>query len=315
MVSLRRSGSSTTFASSSFASIVLEAAHGNRRRRHEAVAIGGLAGLDAVDGEFHHVGLFGLQAEGGDDGMQRPHPLQRAWPRRALAPAHRFRPREGADDHRQHLGEHVQRGAAGLLDQRDIEIALLGIALDLCLIDRGKPGGLEKARDRRVRPADARSPALFLQVGLPRRNAVHRQRQPPRRRERLRAFIDQPLGDELVGDHAAQIVGRLRLHPRGNFFGEKFEQKIGHQWLLSTPRARGAAPLPLAGRGRGWGAIGVHRCIDCRENACQDFQAHRYSRNATRDSRSLRDIVRAHRIGRLLPIVLPAVELDDELCA
>ena len=58
--------------------VILEAAHVDRRRRHEAMAVGGLAGLDAVDGEFHDVGLFGLDAEGGDDGMQRPHPLQRA---------------------------------------------------------------------------------------------------------------------------------------------------------------------------------------------------------------------------------------------
>ena len=72
--------------------------------------------------------------------------------------------------------------------------------------------------------ADARAAALFLQVRLARRNAVHRQRQPPRRRKGLRAFIDQALGDELVGDHAAQIVRRLRLHARGNFFGEQLEQ-------------------------------------------------------------------------------------------
>ena len=88
--------------------------------------------------------------------------------------------------------------------------------------------------------------ALLLQVGLPRRNAVHRERQPPRRRKGLGAFIDEALGDQLVGDHAAQIVRRLRLHARGNFFGKQFEQKIGH---FSTP-----LPPLAAGRGRGWGA-------------------------------------------------------------
>ncbi len=160
--------------------------------------------------------------------MQRPHPLQRARPCRALAPAHRFRPRESSDDHRQHVGEHVQRGAAGLFDQRNIEITLLRIALDLCLFQRRKTGGFEKALNCSFRAADPRSPALFLQVRLPRRNAVHRQRQPPRRRERLGAFIDQPFGHQPVGHHAAQVIRRLRLHPRGNFFGEKFEEKFGH---------------------------------------------------------------------------------------
>jgi hypothetical protein len=117
--------------------VILEAADIDRRRRHEAMAIGDLPGLDAVDGELHDIRLFGIDAEGRDDGVQRPHPLQRAGSRRARAPAHRFRPRKRAHDHRQHIGEHVQRGAAGLLDQRDIEIALLRIALDFGLIERG----------------------------------------------------------------------------------------------------------------------------------------------------------------------------------
>ena len=77
-----------------FRLVILEAAHIDGRRRHEAMAKRGLAGLDAVDGELHDLRLFGLEAEGGDDGMQRPHPLQRARSCRAFAPAHRFRPRE-----------------------------------------------------------------------------------------------------------------------------------------------------------------------------------------------------------------------------
>ena len=58
--------------------VILEAAHRDRSRRHEAVAEGGLAGLDAVDGKFYDVGLFGLRPEGRDDRMQRPHPGERA---------------------------------------------------------------------------------------------------------------------------------------------------------------------------------------------------------------------------------------------
>ncbi len=105
---------------------------------------------------------------------------------------------------------------------------------------------LRKPCDGRLRPADARPFALFFQVGLPRGNAVHGQRQPPRRRECLGAFIDEALGHKLVGDHAAQIVRRLRLHPRGNFFGEKFEKKIGHQPAPPASVCTQASPQALA---------------------------------------------------------------------
>ena len=84
-MSLRRSRIEHDLGIEQFCLIILEAAHGNRRRRHEAVAKGGLAGLDAVDGEFHDIGLFGLEAEGRGDRMQRPHPGQRA----GLAPSAR----------------------------------------------------------------------------------------------------------------------------------------------------------------------------------------------------------------------------------
>jgi len=57
---------------------------------------------------------------------------------------------------------------------------------------------------------------------------VHGQRQPSRRHERVRALVDEAFGDQLVGDQPAQIVGRLRLHASGDFFGEQFEQQIRH---------------------------------------------------------------------------------------
>ena len=46
----------------------------NALRRQEAVAARLVAGRDAVDRERHDVRLLGLRPEGGDDGMQRPHP-------------------------------------------------------------------------------------------------------------------------------------------------------------------------------------------------------------------------------------------------
>src|SRR5262249_22647788 len=54
--------------------IILEAAHLERLRRHEAMAARLVAGLDAIDGKRDGLRLLRLRAEGGDNGMQRPHP-------------------------------------------------------------------------------------------------------------------------------------------------------------------------------------------------------------------------------------------------
>src|SRR5205814_7112088 len=131
---------------------------------------------------------------------------------------------------------------ARLFDQRHVKVALFGVTLDFGLVERGKTGAFEKTRDRRIRAADARPLALFLQVGLPGGNDVNRQREPPRRRECLCSLVDETLGDEFVGDHAAQIVRRLCLHARRNFFGEKFEKEIGHL-RYSPPPACGGGGL------------------------------------------------------------------------
>ena len=105
--------------------IIVEPAHRERLRRQEAVAARLVAGGDAVDRERHDVRLLGLRPERGDDGMQRPHPGERARLARRLAPAHRFRPRKALDHLGQDFADHVDRGAARLLDHRDIEVALL----------------------------------------------------------------------------------------------------------------------------------------------------------------------------------------------
>ncbi len=158
--------------------VVVEAFDAERRWTEEAVAARLVARRDPVDRKAHDLRLLGLRPERRDDRMQRPHPLQRARPRRALAPAHRLWPREGADDDRQHLGEHVDRRAPGLFDQRDIEVALLRVLLDRRLGKRGKPCAAQKARDRIVGRADPRPLLLLLEVGLARGNALHRQREP-----------------------------------------------------------------------------------------------------------------------------------------
>ena len=207
--------------------VVLEPAHLERLRRHEAVAARLVAGRDAVDREGDDVGVFGLRPEGGDDGMQRPHPAERAGLGRALAPPHRLRPGERPHHLGHELADHLDGRPARLLDHRHVEVALL-VGLDRGLLDRLEPGGAHEALDRAGGGADARTFLLLLHVGLPDRHALHREREAARGDEGLGALINETRIDQPVGDQLAQVLGRARLHARGNFLGKQFEQKVGH---------------------------------------------------------------------------------------
>ena len=88
--------------------VIVEAPDLDGLRRQESVAVGRGSGNDAVHRERHHVRCLGLRSEGGHDGLERTHPTEGARLCRGLAPAHRFRPREAADDLRQDLGEDVE---------------------------------------------------------------------------------------------------------------------------------------------------------------------------------------------------------------
>ena len=218
-----------------------------------------VARRDAVDRKRHDVRLLGLRPERRHDGMQRPHPIQRAGLLRARAPAHGFRPGKAFDDIGQNIADHLDRRPPRLLDHRDIEVALL-VGLHLGFADRFQSRGFEKSGDGVLRRADARAFLLLAHVGLARRHAVHRERQPPRRHEGLGAVVDEPGVDQPVGDSFAQILRRPRLHARGDFFGEKLEQKVGHCLcrLLHYP--------PLEGEGRRAKRAGVgwwRRCRLC----------------------------------------------------
>ena len=144
------------------------------------------------------------------------------------APAHRFRPGKGFDDAGQNLGQHLDGGPSLALDHGDIELALLAVALDLGLIERGEACAFQEPCNRGLRCADARPLALLARIGLRSRQARDMQRKPARRRKARGALIKQALGDERIGHELAQILRRLRLHARGDFFGEQFEEKVGH---------------------------------------------------------------------------------------
>jgi hypothetical protein len=47
-------------------------------------------------------------------------------------------------------------------------------------------------------------------------------------REGLRAFVDEAGRDKPIGDHLAQVLGRARLHARGDLLGQEFDQQVGH---------------------------------------------------------------------------------------
>ena len=204
------------------AEVIVETAHLEHSRRHEAVAARFVASGDAVNFERHDIRLLGLRSEGGNDRMQRPHPGEPA-----RAPAHRLRPRERAHHLGDHLGQHVERGPALLLDGRHVEVALL-VGLHLGLLDRLQAGRLEKAGDGALRRADARAFLFFLAVGLAHRHAVHRKREPARRGEGLGALVDEAGRHQTVGDDLFQILGGARLHARRDFLGQEFKQEVGH---------------------------------------------------------------------------------------
>ena len=85
---------------------------------------------------------------------KRAHPAQRIGPRRGRAPAHRLGPGKGADDRGDDLGDEVFRLAPRLLDDRDVELALLRVLLDRRVLDAVEARALEKALKGRLRRAD-----------------------------------------------------------------------------------------------------------------------------------------------------------------
>ena len=96
----------------------------------KAMAIGEIARMQPVDVEMDDFRRLRLRAERAEDRMQRTHPAQRTRFCRSLAPAHRFRPWEGADDTRHNVGNYRRRLPPLALDNGYIEIALFRIGLD-----------------------------------------------------------------------------------------------------------------------------------------------------------------------------------------
>ena len=179
---------------------------------------------------------------------------------------------------------------------------------------RGVAGRASRSARRRSRPSWGRSrssprratcrPAAFrkpctapsgaptrgpffssLQVGLARGNAVHGAARAGAASRTRGALIDEAALDQRVGDELLQILGRLRLHARGDFLGEEFEQKIGH-------RLRNSAHPHLGGEGLGCGVSRIARRGRCRTVHTDP------TRTASR-KRSCRAPSARRRVGRL----------------
>ena len=118
-------------------------------------------------------------------------------------------------------------GTAGLFDRRQVVGALLVIAL-LGLIDGGEPRRFEEAFDRGLRRIDARALALLAHIGRARWQAIDHRDQAPRRGEGPDLLELEPRLAERAAQQPRQILARARLHARGDFFGEQFEQKLSH---------------------------------------------------------------------------------------
>ena len=203
--------------------VVVERGDGEAGGGEEAVAGGGVAGGDAVDGQRHGggPGLVGQQAQ---DGVQRADPAQR--PR---APTHGFRPGESAHGSLHCFGDNRCRCTPRFLDHGEQNRHLANLAHHQLVAF--KAGRAQKPGDGGLGRIGARALAVFGQAGGSRRQPLHGQRQPARGAKGPCPGIGQPGLDQCIGHQPFQIGGGLGLHAGRNFFGEQFEQQIGHLTL------------------------------------------------------------------------------------
>ena len=251
----------------------------------EAVAVGHAARLDA--GDF---GGDDLAVEQGDDALQRADPAQAFRRDRRFAPAHRFRPRELADDVLDRGFEHLGDGAArGLRDGEPHAVALGELV-------GGEAGLAEEALQRLRGGGGAGAFDLLADGGGGLGQAFGDQREaagggPHGELQR----VGDAGGGEARAEQLFQLGAGGGLHAGGDLFRAEFEEEIAHAaglfrevrrkglseglvprapitcrgWVWPAPLRNGAAPQAVwrlrrgrfvAGVARGmqeWGARGV----------------------------------------------------------
>ena len=267
--------------------VILEALHMERRRRHETMAESDVARVNAVDRETHDVRGLRFRTEHRDDRVERAHPAQTVRALRRCAPAHGFRPGKALHDRGQDFRQNVDRFGARAFDHGEIEFGAFLVLLDLRLFERSEAGAFQKTRNRGVGRADARTLALLAHIRLAGRQTDDLKRQPARRGVGRGAVVNEAAIDKRIGDELFQIVRRLPLHPRGDFFGEEFEKEVGHP--LRGRAGRSPSPRLRWGGARGGGIARKLRKaprIWCPQRF-RDQPLLRCSRSEGRDSRVL----------------------------
>ena len=217
--------------------IIVEPAHLDRVRRHEAVAVGRSPAGDPADLERHDLGLLRLRSEDAKHRLQRSHPAKAARLARSRPPTHRLRPGKVAQDGGNDLGDDLGRRTARLDRLRDEEVALLGIGPNRRLVDRRQPGRAQEALDRLLRRVRSRSLPLVSPVGGAGRKPAQVERQAARRPIGGGALVGQARVHQRVRDERAQVARGTPLHACGYLLGEEFEQEIGHGVRSGRARA------------------------------------------------------------------------------
>ncbi|MNI25118.1 hypothetical protein D3C73_787570 [compost metagenome] len=182
-------------------------------RAHEAVALGHVARWDSIHLERDHRPVIQRQ-----NALDRPHPAQGS-----RAPAHRLGPGEVADDVVDALGHDLGGRAALAADFGEPD----AVALDQLVL---RQAGLAQEAFQRLRGGRGfRALQLFIAVGRGGGQAVDDQRQAARPGIGGQRVPGQARGLQAVGGHALQVARGAGLHAGGDFFGEDFEEKLGHQ--------------------------------------------------------------------------------------
>ncbi len=179
----------------------------------EAMALGQVRRREAFQFERNNRAV-----EDEQDALQRAHPTEA---RRARA--HRLRPREAEDHLAQHGAQHIGGLDARLFDPRHVDAVLDG---QLVL---GQADLAQEAFQRLRRRAIARPLDLFADRGRFGGQAVDDQGQAARADIALDALEGQARGRQLAAHQAFEILRRRKLHAGGDFFGEQFNQQLGHQ--------------------------------------------------------------------------------------